>query len=451
MYASMYFDIKRKQDPDKMWIPGYDIRTVINKIMEKTGFTSYFRVHNMDDVEKFASDAPMAKAQIIHINYGGKNNVELVDIVRICMNILDDSGYILIDNMFPYYKEFENTQYQAFVKLRQDVTGYQFNTLWDCSKGLGVITKGEDQFCTFDVDSAWNLDYDGFEYFFRLCMNPVDTQLFLNNITNRTYRYKYSVITALFDNYEILREVQNPRDDVEYIVVTDNPELKSSTWKVKLIDSFFDGMSGYAKSFYIKYHPFEFINSDVFLWVDGSIQIKDDFTDEIMVPFINSNYEILELVNTVWNIGEYELTRWYENGFHGFDKEQYDMSLKLFDKEKWLDEMQVQTTIYGGKNTRLLNLVNGRTWDIMRRDSGNNHDVTILYMPQRGQVISKYIWNTHKAYYLDSCTLFSKYFDYCFHNSTESQKSDWDSVDNNLENFIWGMNENPIFPKKVTR
>ena len=61
MYASMYFDIKRKHDPDKMWIPGYDIRTVINKIMEKTGFTSYFRVHNMDDVEKFAKTIVEAK------------------------------------------------------------------------------------------------------------------------------------------------------------------------------------------------------------------------------------------------------------------------------------------------------------------------------------------------------------------------------------------------------
>lgn len=448
----MYFDYKRNQDPHKIWIPGIPAQDVMLKMMEKLGFSSYLEIHNMSDVINHITMAPMAKPQMIYIKPDIHGDVhELVNIIQSCMDIVGDSGYILVDYMFPYYEEFKSSQYQAFIKCRLDTNKFQFNTLWDCSYGLGVITKGEDQYAVYNIGDPLNIDFKGFEYFFSLCMNPVKTDLFLYNLKDKYDKYKYSVITAIFDGYEMLREVQNPRHDVEYVVVTDDPNLTSKTWKIKLIDTFFDDMSGYAKSFYVKYHPFEFIESDTFIWVDGSIQIKDDFTDEIMKPFIESNYEIFELVNTICNKGDYELNRWYEHKFHGFDKEQRDLALKLFDNEGWIDETQVQTTIYGGKNTKLLNLVNNRTWDIMRRDSGNNHDITILYMPQRGKVLSKYLWNTHKVYYFDSCTLYSRYFDYCFHNSKESQKADWDNIGNNLENDIWGFSENPLYPKKVSK
>lgn len=44
--------------------------------------------------------------------------------------------------------------------------------------------------------------------------------------------YRYSILTYNFNGYEILREIENPQDDVEYIYVTDNQEFKSDTWNV---------------------------------------------------------------------------------------------------------------------------------------------------------------------------------------------------------------------------
>ena len=449
MYSYMYFDIKQNHDPNKNWIPGYSIDALIQYLIQKFQFSSYIEIHNQHDIEKFVSVCPNLKVDVIYIN-SIISGMDLTNLIESALQLISDNGYVLIDRMFPYYPEFNNDQYKSFIKCRQDTRGFQYNTIWDCSYGVGIIRKGEEQYAVYNIQDAMLLDFDGFKYFFGLCMNPISMDDFINNFTGKS-KYKYAVITAIFDDYEMVREVQNPNPNIEYVLVTDDPSITSNTWKVKLIDSFFDGMSGYAKAAYVKYHPFEFIDSDIFLWIDGSIQIKDDFTEEIMKPFIESNFEVLELVNMIYHVGDYEVERWYENGFHGFDKEQYNFIKNLFKDEPWIDESQVQTTIYGGKNTKICNLVNCRTWDIMRRGSGPNHDVAILYMPQRGRVLAKYIGNSHKLYLLDSGTVFSKYFDYCYHKSTESQKPSWDGVNNNLYNDLWGNNENLLYPKQITK
>lgn len=454
-YTSVCFDTKRNQDPNKSWIPGIPVQYVIHEIMRKFNTTSYLEIHNMDDVKRYVEMIPTGKTDIIYIDlYEPYEN--LFVIIDICKCLLSKTGFILVDKLFPYYAEFDyvfNTCTLAFIKCRQfnetRNEGYQFNMLWDCSYGLGVIRKGDDQYACYNMKDAFDITYEEFEHFFGVCMNPVETHKFLDVLECKSNEYKYSVITAIFGEYEMVREIQDPRDDVEYVLVTDNPNLVSTTWKIKLVDSFFDGMSGYAKSFYVKYHPFEFIESDVFLWIDGSIQIKKDFTEAIMTPFINSNYDLLELTNMVNNIGRWEAGRWAVNGFHGFTEHQRDIIDNLFKDEPWVDESEVQTTIYGGKNTRLLNMINCRTWDIMRRNPGEGKDVAILYMPQRGMVLSKYIWNTHKTCIFESEILFSDYFEYCYHNSTSSQRAGWLEYWDQLNPQLWGVNENPIRPKKL--
>lgn len=445
-YSELCFNTKRNQDPDKTWIPGIPACQIIHELMRKLDLTSYLEIHSMKDAEKYMTMYG-EKADIIYVDtYNTDEN--LFYVINACKNILGKDGFILVDRLFPYYQEFDNPCVRSFINHRQEDDGYQYNLLWDCSYGLGVIRRGDDQYKCYDKD-AHNMTYEDFEHNFCSCMNPVESSTFLDTFECMTRKYIYSVITAVFGNYEMVREIENPREDVEYVLVTDNPELKSSTWKIKLVDSFFDGMSGYAKSFYVKYHPFEFVESDIFLWVDGSIQIKRDFTYALMMPFINSNYELLELTNMVNNIGRWEAGRWAENGFHGFTDHQRDVIDGLFKDEPWVDESELQTTIYGGKNTRLVNMLNCRTWDIMRRNPGEGKDIAILYMPQRGMLVSKYIWNTHKAMIFESEILFSDYFEYCYHNSTASQRDGWMEYWDQLNPPLWGVEGNELRPKKL--
>lgn len=43
---------------------------------------------------------------------------------------------------------------------------------------------------------------------------------------------KYSIITMVFNNYDLLREPEEVDENAEYICITDNPDLKSDVWKI---------------------------------------------------------------------------------------------------------------------------------------------------------------------------------------------------------------------------
>jgi len=115
--------------------------------------------------------------------------------------------------------------------------------------------------------------------------------------------YLYSVLTCITNHYEKIHEVQNPNPNVEYVCVTDDPELKSDTWKIIYKENiwFFD----------IKHNPFKYISTNVCLWLDGCYQIKNDFTDNFIKPFINSNKEfMISLHDRRCNVYD-ELAQWW--------------------------------------------------------------------------------------------------------------------------------------------
>ena len=44
-------------------------------------------------------------------------------------------------------------------------------------------------------------------------------------------KLKYSILTFIIGkNYEKVHEISNKQEDVEYVLVTDDNELKSNTW-----------------------------------------------------------------------------------------------------------------------------------------------------------------------------------------------------------------------------
>ena len=64
-------------------------------------------------------------------------------------------------------------------------------------------------------------------------------------------------------------------------------------------------------------------------------------------------------------------------------------------------------------------------------------------------LVSKYIWNTHKAMIFESEILFSDYFEYCYHNSTASQRDGWTEYWDQLNPPLWGVEGNELHPKKL--
>lgn len=83
---------------------------------------------------------------------------------------------------------------------------------------------------------------------------------------------RYTVMTYIFGNYENVLEVKERDPEADYILVTDDPQLKSDTWRV-----IYDPMPNYsvfAKCYDTRFHPFRYADTPIVIRVDGSIEIR---------------------------------------------------------------------------------------------------------------------------------------------------------------------------------
>jgi len=101
---------------------------------------------------------------------------------------------------------------------------------------------------------------------------------------------KYSILTYIFGNYEFVREPLEIDDDCEYILVTDNKKLTSKKWKIIYLSKDFIDYTPISKTFYVRYHPFEFVNTNYVLLLDGSMHIKKSL-HKLFNDFQNNDYD----------------------------------------------------------------------------------------------------------------------------------------------------------------
>lgn len=86
------------------------------------------------------------------------------------------------------------------------------------------------------------------------------------------------VYTALTGNYDDVHEVLYKEDDVDYLLFTNNPSLKSKTWQVKLLESELDNvlLSREIKMFPHKYLGDEYETS---IYIDANAVIYGELSE----------------------------------------------------------------------------------------------------------------------------------------------------------------------------
>ena len=100
---------------------------------------------------------------------------------------------------------------------------------------------------------------------------------------------KYSILTCIFGDYEILREPWNPDPECEYVCVTDRKDLdEKGIWKIKHLNQILQSMPSTNQWTYVRYHPFDFVTNDVCIYIDGSIQVMNGMQiQEVFIkPFV---------------------------------------------------------------------------------------------------------------------------------------------------------------------
>ena len=119
---------------------------------------------------------------------------------------------------------------------------------------------------------------------------------------------KYSVVTINIGSYEIVHEIEDKSVNAEYILITDDPNLTSRTWDIKLIKNKHPEDNFYTV-FYIRYHIFDYINTDIAVVIDGSIGIKKNF-DHVINTMVEQNKDCCLFLHNYNITLEHEYETW---------------------------------------------------------------------------------------------------------------------------------------------
>jgi hypothetical protein len=225
--------------------------------------------------------------------------------------------------------------------------------------------------------------------------------------------YKYSVLTFVFGTYECLREVGEIDNEVEYICVTDNKNLKSNTWKV-IVDEDLNGKGVFDKCFSVRYNPFKYCTTDICVRVDGSIKIHKSITP-IVDDFIKSGDDVCFLLHPYRDYIPLEYKVW--EVYRGFPMDKIKEHITLFNNIGYDFNKKgfIQLNFSIVKRNKINDDINRMTYAFQKL-FGNEKDIDRLDQMTITVVLDRFFPNV-KVYGVSEKLLHSEYMTWCGHNS----------------------------------
>ena len=173
---------------------------------------------------------------------------------------------------------------------------------------------------------------------------------------------RYTVLTYIFNGYERVHEVKEKDPDADYVLVTDDPHLKSETWQV-----IYDPMprfSPFAKCYTVRFHPFRYADTPIIVRVDGSIGINKSLKP-IVDEFERGKYDRCLMIHPHRNTMHAEYDVWVKT--RGYAQSQAYKCLKALER---LGYDLNQKGLYQGsfeivRNNQTNNAINDLTFGLL--------------------------------------------------------------------------------------
>lgn len=225
---------------------------------------------------------------------------------------------------------------------------------------------------------------------------------------------RYSILTFIIGEYEIVREVKHLDPEAEYILVTDNPDLKSDTWTVVYDKELASrDMSNFHKCMCIRYNPFRYCSTDICVRLDGSVQIwkslkplidifeegcydmslmphpeRDNFIDEYYTWVHMRHYSPLQAIDNL------EIMRkifGYQFDYHGLFQLNYSI-VRNTPEQNRLNENIYKLILHMGKDSPDgIERIDQIPFTLMVNLYHENYGLKVL--PVSGQIMqSEYMW-----------------------------------------------------------
>lgn len=260
-------------------------------------------------------------------------------------------------------------------------------------------------------------------------------------------KYKYSVVTTNFGDYEQIQEVKNPREDVEYVLVTDNPNLKFNTWKTVIFDDYDKLISPALAWIYVKFFTFNYCSSDVCLYKDGSIKIIDDFT-ELVDYFLDNNYEYAATIESNYTSPRDMLTQWGERHIYDYSMEIATQVMDSLNNSGYSAETMgmLNTSFLLKRKTEFTQKIDKDTWENLGSYNAGIMGYRVME-PAFSFSLYKNAYHSDKLLILDHDIKWSRWFIWCFHNSTVSACT----LYNRMMPFYFQCDRRWVFQKEIVR
>ena len=175
---------------------------------------------------------------------------------------------------------------------------------------------------------------------------------------------RYTVLTYNFGGCEPIREVRRKDPDAEYILVTDDVMAESKTWTIVWAHTD-DRLNVWEKCYDVRFHPFEYAQTDIVVRLDASIEVRNRLTP-IIDEFERGQYDRCLMIHPHRASIPYEYETWCrERGYPqdqaadmmhimrrlGYDLHQYGLFQYCFEVVRF---------------NRTNQLINDITYDLLR-------------------------------------------------------------------------------------
>ena len=179
---------------------------------------------------------------------------------------------------------------------------------------------------------------------------------------------KYTVMTYIFGGYEFPHEVMEKDPDAEYLLITDDKNLKSATWQV-IYDPSLAGRNPIESNYDVRLHPFRYANTDVVVRIDGSIELKKSLAP-LLKDFNDGGYDRCLMIHPARNNFAQELECWITR--RHYPQEVADRTLRMM--EAWGYDLDYQGMFQGCfeivRNTEKNRDINRLTYHLMKYTGG---------------------------------------------------------------------------------
>ena len=227
---------------------------------------------------------------------------------------------------------------------------------------------------------------------------------------------KYSVLSYDIGNYEILKEVKYKSPNAEYLYITDDRSLTSSTWEMVYVDNPHPE-DNFDLCYDIRFNPFKYAHTDIVLRIDGSMQVIGN-TDELIDKFNEGGYDICLCIHPVRNTLLEEYRCWC--ACRGYKPEQANKILSFmanyegYDVKNYKGLYQYNFMIQ--RKNKINFDLNSFTLSLLKYLAEDGKQIERLDQTVGSFVINKYFQNLN-VMAVDNRIGYSKYFAWYAHNS----------------------------------